>query len=269
LLPILTTILVSAFTQWRYHMPRVQVRDLDLYYEVHGNPDGEPLVLLHGFLSTGRIFSQFLDQLGENYQLFVPDWRGHGQTVNPRDEIIHADLARDTAAFAAALSLGCAHFCGHSSGGMHLLFLTLEHPQLVHTLTLSSATYIFDDCLQARVREARDADAGDWIEALEGLHGDFHGPGYARTLVDQWVTSVHRPDELPFTPHDLGKIACPTLILHGDRDRYFPLNVPLTMHQAIPNAELGILPNCGHGLPGEQPEMFATALIDFLSRNPI
>jgi pimeloyl-ACP methyl ester carboxylesterase len=250
-------------------MPKIQVRDLDLYYEIHGNPNGEPLVLLHGFMSTGRVFAPILDRMGINNQVFIPDWRGHGRTVNPRDEIVHAELADDTAAFAAALGLERTHFCGHSSGGMHLLFLALQHPQLVHTLTLVSATYTFDDYLKARVREARDSDADEWIDSLNSLHGDFHGSGYAQKLVDQWVTSVHRPDELPFTPDDLGEITCPTLILHGDRDRYFPLHVPVTIHQAIPNAELCILPNCGHLVPDESPELFVTALTEFLSRNPI
>lgn len=250
-------------------MPKIQVRDLDLYYEIHGRSDGEPLVLLHGFLSTGRIFAPFLDRLGKDYQVFVPDWRGHGRTENPRDEIVHSELARDTIAFAAALGLQRAHFCGHSSGGMHLLFLAREHPQFVHTLTLVSATYTFDDDLQKRVREARASDAANWIDSLEALHGDIHGPGYARALLDQWVTSVHRPGELAFTTDDLANIGCPTLILHGDRDRYFPLHVPLTMFHSIPNAELCIIPNCGHLLPDENPGMFLTALIDFLSRNPI
>jgi pimeloyl-ACP methyl ester carboxylesterase len=267
-LPNPINIRVFASAKWRYHMPRVKVRDLDLHYEVHGNPDGEPLVLLHGFLSTGRIFSPFLNQLGEIYQLFIPDWRGHGQTVNPREVIIHNELARDTKAFTAALGIERGHFCGHSSGGMHLLFLALEHPHLLQTLTLVSATYSFDDYLKTRVREAQAEDASDWIDSLTTLHGDIHGPGYAHKLVDLWVASVHRPDELPFTLDDLGEINCPTLILHGDRDRYFPLQVPVSMCQAIPNSELGILPNCGHLLPVEQSEMFLTALVDFLSRNP-
>lgn len=250
-------------------MPRVQVRDLDLYYEIHGNPQGEPLVLLHGFLSTGRIFEPFLDRLGKKYQVIIPDWRGHGRTLNPRGEIVHAGLAQDTAAFAAAIGLDRAHLCGHSSGGMHLLFVALQYPHLVHSLTLASATYTFDDDLKRRVLEAKNSDSADWIDSLEALHGGTHGPGYAQILVDQWVTSVHRLDELPFTPEDLADITCPTLIVHGDRDRYFPLNVPFTLFQAIPNSELCILPNCGHLLPVESPDMFVIALSDFLSRNPI
>jgi pimeloyl-ACP methyl ester carboxylesterase len=250
-------------------MPKIQVRDLDLYYEIHGNPEGEPLVLLHGFLSTGRIFASLLDRLGENYQVFVPDWRGHGRTVNPRKKIIHAELAQDAVAFTSALGLEHAHFCGHSSGGMYLFFLALEHPHLVHSLALVSATYTFDDYLKAVVREVSATEAASWIDPLEVLHGDIHGPGYAGELVDHWVTSVHRADELPFTSEDLAKITCPTLIIHGDRDRYFPLYIPIAMFQAIPGAELCILPNCGHSPPTENPKMLLIALTDFLSRNSI
>jgi pimeloyl-ACP methyl ester carboxylesterase len=79
---------------------------------------------------------------------------------------------------------------------------------------------------------------------------------------------VLRPDELPFTPDDLGKIACPTLIVHGDRDHFFPVRVPVTMYQAIPNSELCILPRCGHGITRECAPLFVSALLDFLGRNP-
>ena len=58
-------------------MPVIKARDLDLDYELHGRADGEPLVLLHGFTGTGRLFDPFLDQLGERYRLIVPHWRGH------------------------------------------------------------------------------------------------------------------------------------------------------------------------------------------------
>jgi pimeloyl-ACP methyl ester carboxylesterase len=249
-------------------LPTIHVRDLELYYRVHGDPDGEPLILLHSFLSTGRFFEPFLEGLGRTYRVFVPDWRGHGRTVDPRGEIVHTELARDTVAFSKALGLDKAHFCGHSSGGMHLLSLAIDHPQLIQTLTLVSATYTFDDYLKSQVREAREEDGPGWVDALNILHGDRHGPGYGETILDLWVDSIHRPGELDFTTEDLGKISCPTLIMHGDRDRYFPVHVPETMYQSIPRAELSIFPNCGHLLPKEYPQIFENLLLDFLTRNP-
>lgn len=249
-------------------MPMIRVRDLDMHFEVFGRSDAEPLVLLHGFTGTGQTFDPFLDQMGERYRLIVPDWRGHGRTTNPSGKIVHAELARDTAAFVTALGLARAHFCGFSSGGMHLLFLALEQPRLVHSLILVAATYTFDDHAKAQVSEVMASITPERIQALEAAHGGTHGPDYARTILNHWADSVFRPHELPFTPDDLGQIACPTLIIHGDRDRFLPVHVPVTMYQAIPKAELCILPRCGHGVPHQSSTLFVTALLDFLAQNP-
>jgi pimeloyl-ACP methyl ester carboxylesterase len=54
-------------------MPTIKVRDLDLYYQEHGRPDGEPLVLLHGFTSTGQAFDPFLDRLAHTFVAFHPE----------------------------------------------------------------------------------------------------------------------------------------------------------------------------------------------------
>ena len=246
----------------------IRVRDIDMHYEVHGPSDAEPLVLLHGFTETGQAFDPFLDQLGERYQLIVPDWRGHGRTTNPQGKIVHAELGRDMGAFVTALGVARAHFCGSSSGGMQLLFLAIEQPHLVHSLTLVAATYTIDDHAKTRAREVIASISPERIQKMEVRHDQTHGPGYGRTLLKLWEDAVFRPDELPFAPDDLENIACPTLIIHGDRDGLFPVRVPLTMYQAIPNAELCILPNCGHVVARQSPSLFATALLDFLALNP-
>ena len=246
-------------------MPKLRVRDLEMYYELHGPADAEPLVLLHGFTGTGESWDSFLDPLTERYRLIVPDWRGHGRTTNPADTIVHAELARDTAAFVTALGIERAHFFGFSSGGMHLLFLALEQPQLIQSLTLASATYTFDEHVKALVPQVRASVDQEWIERIETQTSETHGPGYAEILLDLWVESVLRPNEMPFTPADLKRIACPTLILHGDRDPYFPVWVPIAMYQAIPNAELGIAP--GHGHDAGYLSLFMPALLDFLGRH--
>ena len=250
-------------------MPTIRVRDIDLYYQEHGRPDGEPLVLLHGFTGTGQAFDQFLSQLGECYRLIVPDWRGHGRTTNPSGTIVHAELARDTAAFVTALGIDRAHLCGFSSGAMHLLFLALEQPRLVHSLTLAAATYTFDDHVKAQVHEVLSSITPEWIQGLEAAHGETHGAEYAQTILNLWAESVFRPQELPFVPDDLRGITCPTLIIHGDRDQFFPVHIPVTMYEAIPNAELCILPRCGHFVLQQRPALFVAALLDFVAENPM
>jgi len=67
-------------------MPKVKVNDIEIYYEVHG--EGEPLVLLHGFLCTSQQWNHFIPEFQERYQLIIPDLRGHGRTTNPRAHLL-------------------------------------------------------------------------------------------------------------------------------------------------------------------------------------
>ena len=143
----------------------------------------------------------------------------------------------------------------------------LEQPQLIQSLTLASATYTFDEHVKALVPEVRASASPGWVESIEAETRETHGAGYAQTLLDLWVASVLRENELPFTPDDLKRIACWTLILHGDRDQFFPVRIPVTMYQAIPNAELGIAP--GHGHTDGYLPLFMPALLNFLGQHPI
>ena len=61
-------------------------------------------------------------------------------------------------------------------------------------------------------------------------------------------------------------IAAPTLIVHGDRDWFFPVAVPAELYRRLPDAELCILPNTGHAPPVERPEWFNAITLDFLGR---
>ena len=69
-----------------------------------------------------------------------------------------------------------------------------------------------------------------------------------------------RPDSTP----TLGKIAVPTLIIHGEADQLIPVAEAEAMYRAIDEAEMVIVENAGH-LPNlEQPDIFNDAIIDFL-----
>jgi len=65
---------------------------------------------------------------------------------------------------------------------------------------------------------------------------------------------------------ELRAIAAPTLILHGDRDRFFPVQVPTELYRLLPDADLCILPMTGHGPPTERVEWFNAIVLDFLDR---
>jgi pimeloyl-ACP methyl ester carboxylesterase len=78
--------------------------------------------------------------------------------------------------------------------------------------------------------------------------------------------------DMNFTAPLLGTISAETLIVHGDRDEHFPVEIALQMYRAIPNAYLWVVPNGNHALPfdvweGSFPggQSFVPTLREFLS----
>src|SRR5262249_858883 len=245
-------------------MPYASVDGIQLYFEEHG--DGTPLVLVHGFTGSGQDWTDHLPAFTAKHRVVVPDLRGHARSTGPPETIHHRYFAADLVALLDFLEIDWAHFVGHSSGGMCLLFFAIEHPERVRSLALVSATYTFDETARQHMLQIVEVDSlePDAIEAMQERHGPYHGDDYWQVLREAFRLFTVDPAELPFRPEDLAAIQQPVLILHGDRDPFFPVNIPVTMYRAMPNAELCILPAVGHGLPGESPDLFQTIVTRFL-----
>ena len=252
-------------------MPYLPINDLTLYYEEHGSPQADALVLLHGFNGTGdRVWRRFIPSFADRWRLIVPDYRGHGRTNNPGgpEAMNHRQFARDAAALCRALEIERAVFWGSSSGAMQLLTLALEEPALVRALVLCAGSHYYPDALremwrtltpEAWVSEERRA-------ALQEIHTAL-GPDHWRQVVGAWIALGRHPHSSDFPEsEELRAIAAPTLIVHGDRDQFFPAEMPLELHRLIPGSELCILPNTGHGALSQHPDVITTLVQDFLSR---
>ena len=98
-------------------MSRVEVDGVGIEYEVHGA--GRPVVLLHGFPDTGRLWRHQVPALAEaGFQVIVPDLRGYGRSDKPEavDAYSIPMLAGDVMAILAELRIGKAHVVGHDWG---------------------------------------------------------------------------------------------------------------------------------------------------------
>jgi pimeloyl-ACP methyl ester carboxylesterase len=72
-------------------------------------------------------------------------------------------------------------------------------------------------------------------------------------------------DDMNFTGPYLSTITARTLIVHGDRDQFFPFNIPVEMYRSIPKSFLWIIPNGGH-VPIDDPKIpFASTALGFLA----
>ena len=120
------------------------INGIEMYYEIHGT--GEPLVLLHGFQGSGATWAAILgdlDRLATDYQLIIPDLRGHGRSTNPPGEFTMRQSASDVLALLDHLGIERFKAIGMSGGGMTLLHMATQQPHRVEALVLISATTHF------------------------------------------------------------------------------------------------------------------------------
>jgi pimeloyl-ACP methyl ester carboxylesterase len=248
-------------------MPSFTAGDASLYYEEHG--EGDPLVLAHGFTVTGDAWANVVPAFVDRYRVIVVDLRGHGRSSGAPETIRHRQLGADLVALLDHLDLERAHFAGHSAGAVASLFVACEHPSRTRTLTLVGGTYIWDAHYCAYLRRRMAEWQGDpaWRERMRQLHDATQGQDHWRRLLGPLQAVLDGQDDLRFGLAHLAAIAQPVLVVHGDRDPFFPLRVATTMYEAMPNAELAVLPAVTHGAPWERPDLFVSILADFLLRH--
>ncbi len=219
----------------------VSVNGMEMYYEIHGQ--GEPLVLLHGFFNSGAQWRQLPEILAAEYQVIVPDLRGHGRSTNPSNELTHKQAASDVFALLDHLSVDEFQAMGISSGGMTLLHMATSQPERVDAMILIGATSYFPAEDRA-IKRAIDPETQPLSANMRRRH--VHGDDQIRALWRQFRDSADNYDDMNFTPPYLSTITARTLIVHGDRDQYFPVNIPVDEYEAIPHSYLWIVPNGPH-----------------------
>ena len=120
-------------------MARVDVDGVGIEYEVTG--EGPPVVLLHGFPDSGRLWRHQVPALaGAGFQVIVPDLRGYGRSDKP--EAVEAyslmHIAGDVIAILADLNVPRAHVVGHDWGAALAWALATFRPDTVdHLVALS------------------------------------------------------------------------------------------------------------------------------------
>jgi len=242
----------------------VAVNGITLAYRVIG--EGEPLVLLHGFGGTGDNWTGVLEDFS-SYRLIVPDLRGHGRSTNPSERFTHRQAALDIFALLDRLGVDTFRAMGTSTGGMTLLHMATTQPERVEAMVLIGATSYFPEEARAIMRASDPANLSQ--EAFEG-RGRAHsrGAAQARELAEQFYAFRDNYDDMNFTGPYLSTITASTLILHGDRDQFFPVSIPVEEYEAIPDSYLWIVPNGGHvPLLGSERgrTFFSEVVLDFLA----
>lgn len=241
---------------------------------------GETLVLVHGLGgSTNTWFPQAL-VLKRDMRLIAYDCAGAGRSPL-RDGISIESHVEDLLDVARQAAGGArVHLAGHSMGTIICQHFAAAQPELVASLALIGALPQPPEAARAALRDRAAA------ARAEGLRGIADAVVAGGTSDD---TKVNQPAAMAFvresvmaqppegyarncealaaaTSADLGRIACPTLLLTGDQDRTAPVDVGRALASTIKGAELQVLPGCGHWATVERAKQVNYALTVFYAR---
>jgi pimeloyl-ACP methyl ester carboxylesterase len=230
---------------------------VQLYFEVHGS--GDPVVLLHGFSGSSQDWQSTIAELGKHFQLIIPDLRGHGRSSILTKPFRHEEAAADMFALLDHLGIAACKGIGVSGGGNVLLHMATKQPERVKAMVLVSATPYFPAPARAIMRQYADSLPEQQWEVLRRRHPG--GDAQINALLASTKSFADSYDDMNFTPPHLSTIQARTLIVQGDRDPLYPVELSVEMARAIPKSSLWIIPNSGHGpVIGERwPEFLKTA----------
>lgn len=266
---------------------------LVVHYRDEGNPAGPTVVLVHGFAASLQAWEPWVTRLAPDYRLISLDLPGHGLTEAPKG---YQASTEGHVAVVDQLTrkLGADRFVltGNSMGGGVAWNYALAHRDRLRGLVLVDAggwpgtgerketPLVFKllanpagravlksfDPRPLAERGLKDAylDPALVTPALVDRYTDFaRAPGHKDIL----LTMQSRP-RAPVTPQTFARIAVPTLVMTGEKDKVIPAANSHAMAKAIPGATLVSYPDGGH-VPMEQlPDRSAADLRRFLASLP-
>ncbi|GAA4864725.1 alpha/beta hydrolase [Kitasatospora terrestris] len=251
----------------------------------HGT--GTPLVLLHAFPLSARMWAAQLERLpgpaGDLARVITPDQRGFGSAPLGDDTAPSLDAAADDlAALLDAMDVDRAVIGGLSMGGYVAMAFARRHPERICGLVLADtkATADGDAARTNRERIAAAVLARDSVALLaeERIEDGLLAPGTDPELVAQvramiaeappravaWAqrAMAAREDSLEV----LAGLDVPAAVVVGELDAVTPLAEARMMAAALPDAELTVIPSVGHLSSLEAPETFNAAVRALLKR---
>ena len=269
---------------------------ITLHYVDEGS--GVPVIFVHGSLSDGGYWADQIGPFAKHYRAIAYSRRYNYPNMNPARPGYSAMVdAEDLAAFIHALHLGKVVVIGHSYGAFAALFLAARHPELVRALVLAEPPAIsllqhlpgaqaktgqamYQDIQrrmvvpmqQAYHRGDRDAgiaafidyvfnDPHAWDRMSESARKDMLRDAHEWDVM--MTTGIFFPD---IEPAAIRRITAPVLLLSGAKSYPFLGLITEEMARLLPNRETIVLPDAGHQMWYQAPDVCRKDVEAFLAR---
>ena len=266
-------------------MPKVDLNGVGIYYEETG--EGFPLVFAHELAGNTESWKAQVSYFSRRYRVITYNARGYPPSDVPEnlDDYSQEQVVEDLYLLLQHLGIKQAHIGGLSMGGNMTLFFGLRHPEMAKSLIVAGAgTGSTDSDMFKRQSEAYAAQLeaggmaglGDYLQGPTRIRFKQKDPrGWAEfaelfaghSALGKSLTlrgyQARRPSVLTLEA-ELRALQVPTLIILGDEDDPC-LEPALFMKRNIPRSGLVVVPQTGHAVNLEEPEVFNRSVSDFLT----
>ena len=218
-----------------------EVDGYTLHYRIGGS--GPILLMLHGMTLTGEQWAPFAKDFTDSYTVVIADLPGHGGSSPLPDPLSFAKSAKLMHGLLDELGAKQVYGIGHSAGGMTLLHMAAQQPKRLKAMVLVDAPHYLGPDARKIARE----DTWERLDpAVQEWYGKLHpgGQTQAQHIFGQYNGLAKTSEHI--APEVLKTLSVNTLIVWGDRDPAFPLEIPMEMYRSLPNAALWVIPQQGH-----------------------
>jgi pimeloyl-ACP methyl ester carboxylesterase len=142
--------------------------------------------------------------------------------------------------------------------------MATQQPSRIEAMVHVSGTPRFPEPARAIMRSMTEEgrSEAEWTE-MRGRHA--HGDDQIRALWRHARGFAEDREDMNFDASSLSVITARSLVVHGDRDPLYPVELAVELYRAIPTSALWVVPNGGHGpVFGDQAGPFATTAVAFL-----
>lgn len=248
---------------------------IDVHYLRTGG-DKPPVVLLHGLMTNGACWTPLAEALKEEYDVIMPDARGHGNSSAPGNGYRYDDLADDVIGLMDKLGLSAPVLLGHSMGGMTAAVVASQSPKRLRGLVLADPTFltlkrqqeVYESDVADQHRRILSRPMADLLAEIRTRHSRRSQEVIELFAQARFQTSIHAFEVLrppnPDYVHLIKNIDVPSLLVIGDVGSVVSLKMAEKLAGLNQRLKVIQIAKAGHGIPYDQPERFSAVVQTFL-----
>ncbi len=244
------------------------------YLRTGGNKP--PIVLLHGLTLNGACWIPLARDLEKNYDVIMPDARGHGYSGIPNHSYFYDDLASDVENLIDALGLATPILLGHSMGGMTAALVASRNLKRLRGLVLADPTFltlerqreVYESDVVDQHRRILNRPKQDLLAESQDRHSRRSGEVIELFTKARFQTSINAFEVL--TPPNpayiplINTLSVPSLLVIGDVGSVVSLEMAKELSRLNQYLEFEQIKEAGHGVPFDQPDRFSAIVQTFL-----